>query len=247
MKRYRIGIALCAALLPVFLVPPTRTDPASTGTGAAALPKPEPGYHHLGATTNGTWSGVLGRLSVRNPTVRPGSYDFVAVRFMAKATTPEGVKWLEAGWSETGWSDGGHQQVYSFDTNTNRWAFYPQYQIKDGDQIWIELEATGPGPDPVWSAWLWWGDSWQLLTSQPLPIGDHATIEEYVEVYVDPKIGGTIKVPPIEVDNVGLKPDPGTATTYWTSDNVTTTPGTAGDGYCLNWQIRYDSWNAGTC
>src|SRR5437762_9966864 len=55
-------------------------------------------------------------------------------------------------------------------------AFRSQYPVKPGDQVWIELTATGDG---AWGAWLWWQDSWHLLTTQRLPIADHATIEEY--------------------------------------------------------------------
>jgi hypothetical protein len=210
-------------------------------------PLPGPGYHHLGATTDGTWSGVLGRMTVRDPAVRAGSYDFVATRFMAKASTPDGVKWLEAGWAETGWAGGGRQRVYTFDTNTNTWAFYDQYPIKDGDQIWIELQTSESGTQPTWTAWLWWGNAWRLLTRQRLPIGDHATVEEYVEVYVDPTLGGTVDVPPIEVDNVQVKSDPAGGMRYWTADGVPTSPGTGADAYCLTWQTAYDTWNAGSC
>jgi hypothetical protein len=214
---------------------------------AATPPLPGPGYHHLGATTDGTWSGVVGRMTVRDPSVRAGTYDFVATRFMAKASTADGVKWLEAGWAETGWSGGGKQRVYTFDTNTNSWTFYDQYPIADGDQIWIQLSTSQAGPTPTWTAWLWWGGSWHLLTQQRLPIGDHATIEEYVEVYVDPAAGTNIEVPPIEVDNVQLKPDPGAASEYWTDSTAPTTPGVGADSYCLTWQTRYDTWNAGSC
>jgi hypothetical protein len=209
-------------------------------------PTPAPGYHHLGATTAGTWAGVRGRLTVRDSSVRQGSYDFVATRFMAKAGTPTGMRWIEAGWAEAGWSRSGRQRIYTFDTNTNRWTFYDQYPVKDGDRVWIELSAS-PGPDPVWRAWLWWAGSWQLLTAQRLPIGDRATVEQYVEVYVDPRLGGTVHVPPVKVDNVEVVPTPGRGPRFWTG-TVPTDPGGAGtDSYCLNWQTGYDTWNAGTC
>jgi hypothetical protein len=235
--RNGVRVAVAAGLVPVLLGAfPQDARPA-------ALPVPQPGYHHLGATTQGTWSGVLGQVAVRDPGVRSGTFDFVATRFMAKASTPAGIKWLEAGWAETGWSNAGQQRIYTFDTNTLKWTFYDQYPVKPGDEVWIELAATGDG---AWGAWLWWQDSWHLLTSQRLPIGDHATIEEYVEVYLDPARDGTIAVPPVDVDNVQLKADPDGRFEYWTAA-VPTDPGAAADGYCLGFQVPYDNWHAGTC
>ena len=232
---------MAAALVPVLLG--TLGGPTARPEGP---PVPAPGYHHLGATTEGRWSGVLGRLAVGNPTVRPDSFDFVATRFMAKANTPAGVKWLEAGWAETGWSDSAEQRIYTFDTNTLKWTFYDQYPIKPGDEVWIELAATGTGPTAPWGAWLWWHDQWHLLTTQSLPISERATIEEYVEVYVDPAHGGELQVPPVEVDNVQLKPDPGGRFGYWT-DAVGTSPGADADGYCVTFDTPYDTWHAGSC
>jgi hypothetical protein len=185
-------------------------------------------------------------MSVRDPGVRAGTFDFVAARFMAKADTRTGVKWLEAGWAETGWTGGGRQRIYTFDTNTGRWTFYDRYPIRSGDRIWVELVTTQTGPDPTWSAWLWWGGDWHLLTAQPLPLTEHATIEEYVEVYVDPTRGGTIAVPPVQVDNVQLKRGPGSGMGYW-NHGVATAPGAGTDGYCLAFQLPYDTWRAGTC
>ena len=257
--RHGVRIAIAAGLMPVLLG--SLDGPRARPDGP---PLPQPGYHHLGATTTGTWSGVLGRLSVRDPGVRPGTFDFVATRFMAKTGTPLGVKWLEAGWAEAGWSGGGQQRIYTFDTNTLKWTFYDQYPIKPGDQVWIELAASGSGAaassaspgaagsgaagdaGPTWDAWLWWHDAWHLLTSVALPISDHATIEEYVEVYVDPARDGTIPVPPVQVDNVQLKRDPAGPFGYWT-DGVATSPGAGADGYCLTFEVPYDTWHAGTC
>jgi hypothetical protein len=239
--RQWVRVAVAGGLLPVLIgwsggSTPRRTVP----------PTPAPGYHHLGATTDGTWSGVLGRMSVRDPDVRPGTFDFVATRFMAKAETPTGVKWLEAGWAETGWSGDGQQRIYTFDTNTGHWTFYDQYPVVAGDQVWIELVATGTADSPTWSAWLWWHGGWHLLTSQRLPLTDRATMEEYVEVYVDPTRGGSISVPPVEVDNVQLQPDPSSGMQPW-NGGIATVPGAATDGYCLAFQLPYDTWNAGTC
>src|SRR5947199_307613 len=84
------------------------------------------------------------------------------------------------------------------------------------------------------------------VTTQSLPISERATIEEYVEVYVDPAHGGEIQVPPVEVDNVQLKPDPGGRFGYWT-DAVGTSPGADADGYCVTFDTPYDTWHAGSC
>ena len=234
-------MAVALGLLPIVL------GSGATPSGElSGPPVPQPGYHHLGATTDGGWSGVLGRLTVDDPGVRAGTFDFVATRFMAKASTATGVKWLEAGWAETGWSGDGAQRIYTFDTNTGKWTFYDQYPVKPGDQVWIEIAAAAPGPDPTWNAWLWWHDAWHLLTSQQLPISEHATIEEYVEVYVDPLHGGSIDVPAVQVDNVSLKPEPRAPLTPWTGD-VPTSPGAGADGYCLDFAVPYDTWHAGSC
>lgn len=239
--RNRLRVAVAFGVLPILL------GSGATPSGQlSGPPVPQPGYHHLGATTDGTWSGVLGRLTVRDPGVRAGTFDFVATRFMAKATTESGVKWLEAGWAETGWAGDGAQRIYTFDTNTAKWTFYDQYPVKPGDQVWIEIAASGPGTDPVWNAWLWWHDAWHLLTSQALPITDHATIEEYVEVYVDPAHPGSIDVPAVQVDNVGLKPEPKEPPQPWTAQ-VATSPGEGADGYCLDFPVPYDTWQARSC
>jgi hypothetical protein len=48
------------------------------------------------------------------------------------------------------------------------------------------------------------------------------------------------------VDNVQLKADPTDRFQYWTQ-TVPTEPGAAADGYCLGFQVPYDTWHAGTC
>ncbi len=240
-----VRMALLGAFLPVFMV----------GTGAAppaqpAAPAPEAGYHHLGATTQGSWAGVRGRMTVTNPAVRPGSYDFVATRFMAKSDTPGGARWLEAGWAETGWAGEGRQRVYTFDTNANTWTFYDQYPLAPGEQIWISLAATAT-PDPagqaMWSAWLWWRGGWHLLTAQPLRIGVQATLEQYVEVYVDPARGGTVTVPMVSLADVTLAAYPGAAPRPWTGDTVASQPGSDMGGYCVDQRQSWQDWSAGSC
>lgn len=301
-------------------VPPDRGDqpapvcqarPTGMIAAAAGLPLPEPGYHHLGATSGGGWSGVMGRLTVRDPGVRAGTHDFVATRFMAKRQQPSGISWLEAGWAETGWSGDGRQRVYTFDTASRSWTFYDQYPLRDGDQIWLYIHTDGEPPagtdptpaaggppaapkpaagDPTpgtdgppaapeaaqassppaapadrsgtgpatggadgpaeptrWQAWLWWGGGWHLLVAKELPLGRAAQVEQYVEVYVDPRRGTEgYPVPRVPVENVYVKPSPDGALRPWTQE-VPTAPGQSRGRYCLNWRNRYDTWDAGDC
>jgi hypothetical protein len=224
--------------------PAAATTVATTATSSATVAGP--GYHHLGATTQGRWSGVLGRVGIRDAKVRPGTYDFVAARFMAKADTPKGVTWLEAGWTETGWSGNGRQRIYTYDTNRGAWAFYDQYAVADGDQVWLYLQTEQEAARPVWQAWLWWGDAWQLLTSQELALTGRAQIEQYIEVHSDTRQAGNVAVPPIGIDNVQLKDGPTGRLKFWRGD-VRTTPGEGGNGYCLTWTLPYDTWLAGDC
>jgi hypothetical protein len=206
-----------------------------------------PGYHHLGATSGGEWSGVLGRLTVRDPGVRAGTHDFVATRFMAKRERDGRIWWLEAGWAETGWSGAGRQRIYTFDTNTNAWTFYDQYPLRDGDHVWIYLHTESTDRGSVWEAWLWWGDGWHLLTAVDLPLGQRAPVEQYVEVFVDPDRGGSgFPVPPIAVDNVQVKTDPRGGLRYW-RDDVATSPAIVAPRYCVDWRTRWDTWAAGDC
>ena len=238
----RAAVALCGVLLSVFLASAAWAAPADgPPPPTPALPPPRAGYHHLGATTVSGWSGVSGRLTVANPGVRAGSYDFVAARFMARSA--DGTAWLEAGWSENGWLRDGRQRVYTYDTVSRRWTFYNDYPIAPGDKVWINLESAGEGH---WRAWLWWRGQWRLLTDQRLPVGRAATIEQYVEVYVDPAMGGDIALPPAGFDNVRLR-DAGGATRFWRADAVPTGAGSGFANYCLTWVNRFDTWSAATC
>jgi hypothetical protein len=161
---------------------------------------------------------------------------------MAKAQTTDGLAWLEAGWTETGWSGQGKQRIYSYDTNRNSWIFYDEYRIQPGDRIWIFIQTEQEGERAAWQAWLWWGEKWNLLTSQELAIGGRALIEQYVEVHGDQ----AFQVPQVRVDSVALQDGPKGAQRYWDED-VATNPGTPTDGYCLTWESRFSSWSAGTC
>jgi hypothetical protein len=185
---------------------------------------------------------VIGRVEVADPDVRAGTYDFVATRFMAKASTSDGLAWLEAGWTETGWSGEGRQRIYSYDTNRQSWIFYDEYRIRPADRVWVFIQTEQESARAAWQAWLWWGEKWNLLTSQELSIGGRALIEQYVEVHGEK----TFQVPTVRVDSVSLQDGPKGAMRYW-DDDVLTNPGAATDGYCLNWERRYSSWAAGSC
>jgi hypothetical protein len=208
------------------------------------------GYHHLGANTSGEWSGVSGRISVVNGSVRSRSYDFVASRFMVKRDLGGGdIAWLEAGWAETGWAGVGSPHVYTFNTNTKTWQFYNQYDIKAGDRLWVDIHSDTDG---VWGAWLWWNNRWNLLTAQKLPIGSSAYVEQYVEVHVDDGHPTRVDVPPVTVDNVRLKPPGGGDQRFWRADVPTVTGTGPGEqqrtgGFCLDWINPYDTWTAGDC
>jgi hypothetical protein len=99
---------------------------------------------------------------------------------------------------------------------------------------------------------LWWGNRWNLLTAQRLPIGSSAFVEQYVEVHVDSGRPARIDVPEVTVDNVQLRPPDGSAARYWRDDVPTLTGYGPGQpqrtgGFCLNWVNRYDTWTAGDC
>ncbi|AGL13827.1 hypothetical protein [Actinoplanes sp. N902-109] len=201
----------------------------------------EGGYTHLGAGTADEWTGVYGRVSVVDPVVRSNTYDFLASRFMVKQDLGRGrVAWLEAGWAETGWSGRGSQRIYTYNSNTNAWQFYDQYDLAPGDRVWLDLHTDGNG---VWQAWLWWNNRWNLLTSQKLPIGGSAYVEQYVEQYVDGRRPTRLRVPPVTFDNVQLRSP--SAYRYW-RDDVPTVTGRSGS-FCLNWQTHFDTWTAGDC
>ncbi|WP_328464331.1 hypothetical protein OHA21_40500 [Actinoplanes sp. NBC_00393] len=208
------------------------------------------GYHHLGAGTSGEWSGVSGRFSIVDGSIRPNTYDFVAGRFMAKRDMGGGqIRWLEAGWAETGWATPGRQHIYTFNTNTNVWQFHNQYAVRPGDQIWFDLNSDANG---VWRAWLWWNNRWNLLTTQKLPIGATAQMEQYVEVHVDSSRPARIDVPKVTVDNVRLRPADRGPARYWREDVGTLTGAEVNQqqrrgGFCLDWVTRYDTWTAGGC
>lgn len=228
---------------------PTRIERATIDGLPAPIPvsaaRDRGRYRHLGVTTAGEWSAVLGRLAVRDPGVRAGSYDFVATRFMAKRAASDGrTGWLEAGWAETGWSGRGAQRIYAFDSTGMSWLFFDDYRIGDGDRIWMYLHGEGE----QWRAWLWWGDRWQLLASAALPAAGGALLEQYVEVHqADPDARAPIAVPPIRLDQVRVRATSGGPLTSWRAESVPTVAPLVSADYCLDWETRYDAWSTGDC
>jgi hypothetical protein len=215
--------------------------------GAGQLPLPLPGYHHLGATTVDAWSGVLGRLTVTDPGVRAGTFDFVATRFLAKHGLGRGqLAWLEVGWVEPGWSGGGAQRIYTFDSETRSWAFFDEYRIGAGDQVWLYLHSESGADPAVWRAWLWWEQRWHLLSAPELPMPGRAQLEQYLEVHRD-QPGRPVPVPPVTVDNVWVRGGPDGQLSRWRAGQVPTVAPLTATDYCLDWKSRYDSWSAGDC
>ncbi|MFI5934802.1 hypothetical protein [Actinoplanes sp. NPDC051494] len=221
----------------------------STGrmSRAAGAGQAMSGYTHLGAGTGGTWTGVNGRLSVVDGGVRGWTYDFIANRFMVKRGQGNGnIAWLEAGWAETGWAGQGRQHIYTFNTNTMQWQFYDQYQIRPGDKPWIDIHTDG---NDIWQAWLWWNNRWNLLTAQKLPLGAGAYVEQYLEVYADPRKPARVSVPEVRTNYVqlyGSDPD----LVPWDEDVPTVTgsnPPKDGSGLCLEWVALWNTWKAGNC
>lgn len=220
---------------------PSRVERAADGQ----LPTPRPGYHHLGATTAGDWNAITGRLEVRRTGVRPGRYDFVATRFLAKQDQHGQVAWLEVGWADTGWSGDGAPQVYAFDSTAMSWRFFDAYRLRDRDRLWVYLHGADA---TTWYAWLWWGTRWQLLAAAELPMGATAQLEQYVEVHLDRSgHAGPFPVPPISVDRVRVSPAPGRPFVPWRPEWVPTVRPADSPFYCLTWNNRYHSWAAGGC
>jgi len=229
---------------------PTEAESAPS-TGSRAAPdggvEDATGYRHLGAVTGDGYAGVTGGLGVSDPGVRSGTNDFVAVRFMAVGSSGGKGTWLEAGWTEDGWQDAA-QHVYTYNTNQMSWSYYDQYPIKPGDTVWFALQSAGTdGSGAVWRAWLWWGDRWNLLAEQTLPIGTRTPIEQYVEVYTDPARGRGYPLPRTDVEQVRVEPGAGQPYVDWRPPDVATDVSPNYPGYCVDWLTQYTTWYARTC
>jgi hypothetical protein len=177
--------------------------------------------------------------------VRAGTRDFVAARLLAKREAAGRIAWLEAGWAETGWGGDGRQRVYTYDTLRNAWTFHDRYPLRPGDEVWLYLHAH-PG-DSLWRAWLRWGGAWHLLTTEGLPLGATARVEQYVEVHIDHRHGADgFRVPPVAIDGVQVRTGADGGLRPWLGD-VPTSAGPERGRYCVHWRRRYDTWTAGDC
>jgi hypothetical protein len=219
------------------------------GTGPAGRPGEDAdGYRHLGAYSENDYAAVGATLQVRDTGVRRRSNDFVAARVMARADVAGRTRWIEAGWTEDGWLDDDAQHVYTYDSTGGDWTYYDQYPVHDGDRISVVVES-GPAANggTTWRAYLWWDNRWNLLAAPTLPFGPRAQLEQYVEVYVDPRRGGRYPVPGVAVSGTIVVADPGGDAVPWRDPAVPTDTSPAYPGYCVSWQERFDSWSAGTC
>jgi hypothetical protein len=229
---------LAALVILAALTPATAHDRPPAPSPASGRTS---GYHHLGATTIGEWSGTSARFTITDPEVRPGTYDFVAARLLAKRETADGVAWLEAGWAETGWGGDGRQRIYTYDSTSATWRFHDQIRLSPGDEVWIDLRVAENG---AWQAWAWWQDAWHLLTERDLPIGPTGRMEQYVEIYHDDS-DGPMHVPHAEVDYARVRA--GDRDLPWTQETAPSTTGEGDAEYCVEWQARYTFWSAGSC
>jgi len=223
-----------------------RTVPATPHAGRPG--EDDPGYRHLGAYTRDEQAAVGATLTVRDTGVRRRTDDFVATRLMARADTAGGTRWIEVGWTEDGWLDDNAQHVYTYDSSTGDWSYYDQFPVRDGDRIPVVIQS-GPARHggTEWRAYLWWDRRWQLLAAPTLPFGPRAQVEQYVEVYVDPRRGGRYPVPAVTVSGVVVGRDPGGDAVPWREPEVATVTSPGYRGYCVDWRGRYDDWSAGTC
>lgn len=253
-------------VVPARPVPATRVAPADPGSsgghwapagggpsggsaGLAGRPGEDAdGYRHLGAYSENDYAAVGATLQVRDTGVRRRSNDFVAARVMARADVAGRTRWIEAGWTEDGWLDDDAQHVYTYDSSGGDWTYYDQYPVHDGDRISVVVES-GPAVNggTTWRAYLWWDNRWNLLAAPTLPFGPRAQLEQYVEVYVDPRRGGRYPVPGVAVSGSVVVADPGGDAVPWRDPAVPTDTSPAYPGYCVSWQERFDSWSAGTC
>lgn len=140
-------------------------------------------YSYDGWQTDWISSGQYAWLTVISAKgVIPRTQDFVAVRMMAKVQGPNGVgdKWLEIGYTTNGMTGGG-TYVYTYDTGTGEWHFYPQYPLRENMQIEVGLFANGP----VWDAWLKYDGTWFKINTCKGPGQQFASFEYYVETHYD--------------------------------------------------------------
>ncbi len=185
--------------------------------------------------------------SLKNPSVRRNTNDFVSARVMAKEDYNGATHWLEAGWPEVGWRND-DQYVYTWDTRDKVWKFYDQYNLANGSRFFVLIDSeVSSSRSTYWRAWVWWNSAWNLLSRISLPVYDEAFVEEYVKVYRDPSQSSHFFLPEIDIDNVPIKTSPTAAISWWRDPPVRTVPGSSISPYCLTWFVRFDSFRAASC
>jgi len=122
------------------------------------------GYHYAGPMTFQDNQGVWGRNHVVDPNVgHPGTaHRFVAERVYAAS----GTSWMEAGWAEVWWRDD-EQYVYEYDSATQTWHFFDQYELSPGSAVETEVEYR-PDVGTWWALYYLGGPYWALLAEESL-------------------------------------------------------------------------------
>lgn len=141
--------------------PPKQPDrPRETGVLDA-------GYHYVGPMTTQDNQGVWGRNNVVDPNVPhpgPAGNRFVAERVYANDAS--GTRWMEAGWAEVSWRDD-EQYVYEFDSATQTWHFFDQYELSPGSTVETLVEYR-PDVGTWWALYYLEGPYWALLAEETL-------------------------------------------------------------------------------
>jgi hypothetical protein len=141
------------------------------------------GYSYDGWQTDYISSGEYAWLNVIPARgVLPRTQDFVAVRMLAKTSDAQGHEhWLEVGYSTNGMTDGG-TFIYTFDTGSGQWHFYPEYPLHENMTVEVGLFSNSLGD---WTAWLNYDGNWFQLVTCVGAGKQFANFEYYVETHYD--------------------------------------------------------------
>lgn len=140
-------------------------------------------YHWDGWQTDYISSGEYATLNVIPARgVIDGTQDFMAVRMMAKTTDAHGQdKWLEVGYATNGMTNGG-TFIYTFDTGSGQWHFYPEYPLHENMTVRVGLFSNKLGD---WTAYLFYNNNWFALVTCVGAGVEFAHFEYYVETHYD--------------------------------------------------------------
>ena len=122
------------------------------------------GYHYAGPMTFQDNQGVWGRNHVVDPNVgHPGTaHRFVTERVYADS----GTSWMEAGWAEVWWRDD-EQYIYEYDSATQTWHFFDQYELSPGSVVEMKVEYR-PDVGTWWALYYLGGPYWAVLAEESL-------------------------------------------------------------------------------